>query len=53
MDERAGRNPTVDHQAMIKTILEHMHTEVDSIEESIFGRMEKISDRLHSLDSSK
>lgn len=52
-NELSGRSSPADHQAMIKKILERMHTEVDSIEESIFGRMEKISNRLNTLDSSK
>mmetsp|Transcript_29663 Transcript_29663/g.71391 ORF Transcript_29663/g.71391 Transcript_29663/m.71391 type:complete len:90 (-) Transcript_29663:5565-5834(-) len=51
MNDHSERNPTLDHQVMIKKILDHMHTEVDSIEESIIGRMEKISSRLDSLDS--
>ena len=51
--ELSLRSSPADHQAMIKKILERMHTEVDSIEESIFGRMEKISNRLNTLDSSK
>ncbi|CAJ1960050.1 unnamed protein product [Cylindrotheca closterium] len=50
-DDHSARNPTVDHQAMVKKIMDHMRTEVDSIEESIIGRMQKISSRLDSLDN--
>lgn len=53
MDEHTERNGSVDHQVMIRKILDEMHMEVDSFEESIIGRMEKVSLRLDSLDSSK